>query len=103
MFPLRRDEEVPLPKELLGLMPKVRPPPELDPPRSCWEKVPPEAESWRSVPLSSLVVGPASKEDDWRVASSGPLTLKKFAVSPMLSNDWLNSVKEGAMSSEFVC
>ena len=93
--------EGPLPKELLGLIPKVNAP-DPDPPKSCCENVPLDAESWSSFPFSSLPDGPAPKDVDCKAESKGPPTLKKFAVSPILSKDWLKREKEGAISIELV-
>jgi len=98
MFPLLK-EDAPTPNELFGLIPNVRFPPELEPPSICCEKLPLEEDNWSSVPFSSPPIG-APKEFDCSAESSGPPTLKKFAVSPMLSKDWLNNEKEGAMSME---
>ena len=94
----------PLPKELLGLMPKVPlRAPELDPPKSCWViEFPPDEESCRSAPFSVSEPRPPPNEEDCSAESSGPPTLKNPVPSPMLSKDWLNSEKEGAISSEFV-
>lgn len=95
----RRDElpDGPFPKELTGLIPKVNAPEPEPPPKSCGAKFPPDkvVESACPLPNSVLAVGPAPKEADCSDASKPPTTLN---VSPKLSKDWLNRLKEGAIS-----
>ena len=73
MFPLVEKEEGPLPNELVGLIPKVKAPPELD---AFSLNVPFDADSCSSAPpLSSKLVAPPN-DVDCNAESKGPPTLK---------------------------
>ena len=88
IFPplVEKDDVGPLPNEFVGLMPKVKAPPELE---GLSLKVPLDAVNCKSPKplLSSRMLAAPPNDVDCKAESNGPPTLKNPAVSPRLSND----------------